>query len=53
MKRKPSPMLFNDEGMVETVGLVWGVSREVLDKDADSIRRHGSLEQVSIAFFTE
>lgn len=46
IKRKPSPMWSGDE-MVETVGLVWGVGRDALDKDSETVKRSGPLQQVS------
>ena len=46
VKRKPSPLWLGDE-MLETVGMIWGVSREWLEKDSEETKRSGKLEQVS------
>lgn len=46
VRRKPSPLYLGDE-MVDTVALVWGVGKDVLERDTEVIRRAGPLEQVS------
>ncbi|ORY25540.1 hypothetical protein BCR39DRAFT_543937 [Naematelia encephala] len=51
IKRKPSPVWLGEGedgvgGMIGTVGDVWGISREVLEKDVHSIRRTGSLDNL-------
>ncbi len=51
IRRKPSPVWKGDgDGiwgeMVETVGLVWGIPKESLEKDVASINRSGATDQV-------
>jgi len=46
IKRKPSPLWLGDE-MVDTVGMVWNVGRDGLEKDTEETKRAGRLEQVS------
>nr|XP_018258943.1 cytoplasmic protein [Kwoniella dejecticola CBS 10117]OBR81101.1 cytoplasmic protein [Kwoniella dejecticola CBS 10117] len=47
IKRKPSPIWDGDVNeMVDTVGQVWGVRRDVLDRDVIDIKRSGVLEQM-------
>lgn len=51
IKRKPSPVWTGSEDvvigeMVETVGQVWGVAKELLEKDVAGMHNVGSLDQV-------
>ncbi|KAL7418776.1 hypothetical protein Q5752_006459 [Cryptotrichosporon argae] len=51
IKRKPSPMWNGSSGadtgeMVETVVAVWGLPRDMVERDLANIKRHGSLEQL-------
>ncbi|EIW67151.1 hypothetical protein TREMEDRAFT_40715 [Tremella mesenterica DSM 1558] len=48
IKRKPSPIWVEDADgeMVEAVGMVWNVPKDVLERDAMNIRRSGSLESL-------
>nr|XP_019009601.1 cytoplasmic protein [Kwoniella pini CBS 10737]OCF48382.1 cytoplasmic protein [Kwoniella pini CBS 10737] len=50
VKRKPSPIWDGDVNeMVDTVGQVWGIKRDVLDRDVIDIKRSGVLEQMYMA----
>ncbi|OCF44431.1 cytoplasmic protein [Kwoniella heveanensis CBS 569] len=50
IKRKPSPIWDGDiNEMVDTVGLVWGVRKDILDRDVIDIKRSGVLEQLYMA----
>lgn len=55
IRRKPSPIWMGDDTtsgmgeMVQTVGDVWGMEREVLEKDVASIRQAGSLDSLYLA----
>lgn len=53
VKRKPSPIWTGDGNLlgnlIEAVGLIWGVSRSVLEKDFDEVQR-SNLEKVSDDF---
>ncbi|WWC91481.1 uncharacterized protein L201_006427 [Kwoniella dendrophila CBS 6074] len=47
IKRKPSPIWDGDlNEMVETVGQVWGMRKDILDRDVIDIKRSGVLEQM-------
>nr|XP_019047884.1 cytoplasmic protein [Kwoniella bestiolae CBS 10118]OCF26814.1 cytoplasmic protein [Kwoniella bestiolae CBS 10118] len=47
IKRKPSPIWDGDVNeMVDTVGQVWGVRKDILDRDVVDIKRSGVLEQM-------
>jgi len=46
IKRKPSPLWLSDE-MLDTVGMVWDVGKDRLERDAEETKRAGKLEQVS------
>lgn len=51
IRRKPSPVWNGDTDavvgeMMETVGQVWGTTRDSLEKDVASIQRSGSLDSV-------
>jgi hypothetical protein len=46
-RRKPSPRWTGDDDMVETVALVWGRGMDIVEKDLYSVKRSGSLDQVS------
>jgi hypothetical protein len=45
IKRKPSPMWLGED-LTDTVALVWGMTREAVDREVEGIRRTGSIEQV-------
>lgn len=45
IKRKPSPMWLGDD-LTDTVALVWGMSRDAIDRELEGIKRSGSVEQV-------
>jgi hypothetical protein len=51
VKRKPSPIWVNPEDMLgemaETVGEVWGVPKDMVEKDVENIKNNGPLERVS------
>ncbi|WVQ64082.1 uncharacterized protein L199_002241 [Kwoniella botswanensis] len=47
IKRKPSPIWDGDVNeMVDTVGQVWSVRKDILDRDVIDIKRSGVLEQM-------
>lgn len=50
VKRKPSPIWVNPEDMLgemaETVGEVWGVPKDMVEKDVENIKNNGPLERV-------
>ncbi len=54
IRRKPSPVWNGDQDgvmgeMMETVGQVWGVAREVMKKDVAGAQRSGPLDQVGFS----
>ncbi|WRT68812.1 uncharacterized protein IL334_005792 [Kwoniella shivajii] len=50
IKRKPSPIWDGDVNeMIETVAQVWGMRKDVLDRDVIDIKRSGVMEQMYMA----
>ncbi|WVR09258.1 hypothetical protein IAU60_006323 [Kwoniella sp. DSM 27419] len=50
IRRKPSPVWDGDVNeMVETVGLVWGVRKDMLDRDVADVKKSGALDQLYMA----